>query len=1377
MCGRVKSIALLLLVFLSFTGKAQVIRTLLGDGTVPATSGDGNNGPCVLARMTQPYGVAVDRKGNVYVSDQTWNVVRRIRPDGLITRYAGNASGTPLYAGDGLAAVNAGLSAPKGLYCDSIGNLYIADAGNHVVRKVDTFGIITTVAGSNTMIASSTFGDGGPATNAGLGACTALTFDAAGNMYIANGNDRVRKVNTSGIISLYAGGSIGYAGNGGQATAASMDGVTDLVFDASGNLLVTEANNHVVRKIAPGGIISTYIGNGTSGTAGDGSPATASTVRLNAPHGIKFDAAGNLYICEYSGNKIRRVNTAGIISSYAGPSGANSSGYAGDGSTIGTTTRFLGPASIWFDRLGHLFVTDQNPAYTGGVGGRRMRQIFNVDTFQILASPSLSLCSADTINFTANHSGIYYSWEYRWKVNGVAAGTNSKTFRPTSFANGDRVSCTIIDTARGGMLLAISDTVTISVSGSVTPSVTISSTADTVCVGTTVLYSATPVNGGSAPTYQWMVNGSVVGTGASYSYIPANNDSVKVRMTSNATCPTITTVTSNTRRMRVNVLPDAGTLSGASLVCPGSTITLSSSGATGGTWSAANATATVSTTGGVTGVAPGTDTISYIVTTPTCGSDTAKKIVSIGTLPDAGSISGLASVCPGSGISLTATVPGGTWSVSNARATVSSSGVVTGISAGIDTVYYVATTSCGADTARHIVAVGVSSLLDAGTITGPATVCNGTSVSLSDTASGGFWGTTDPAVAGVSASGAVTAMSPGSAIIYYVVTSGCSPDTAFHNITVIPVLSAGTITGTSSLCAGLSASLANTATGGVWSTSAPSVVTISTSGSITALTAGSATIRYIVGNSCGADTATHPVTVDPLPFAGTITGNFFVCTGSNISLTDTASGGTWSSSAPFVATVSPAGVVTGLVAGSTTITYTVTNGCGTDIATHAVTVNPFPAFTSTTTPPDICSGTLFTYTPTASISGATFSWTRPAVPGIANPIASSTSNPNEILINSTALPIDVVYIFAVGIGGCSTVQNVTVTVNPIPSLSSPLSVTACSGRLFTYAPASATPGTTYAWTRSPVTGITPASASGTGTEQETLVNATTAAVTTGVTFTLTANGCSATQTVTVSVEPQGPPPPTITTHSPSWLCKGTAFQNFGTSSAPAAGTTYEWSATGAAVWAQGLGHQYSLVNFPYSGYATIYLSSSVAGMSCTSRDSFVVYVDANTNEVPTVDYISGVFIAPSGMASYQWGYDDVYSLDSTILAGETAAEYVNSAPDFAGKYYWVMTEHYFCKQKTYYTAPAGVVKVDPGSAGTLSVYPNPNMGVFTVQVQLPYNEQATILIADITGRVVKEVIAVTNSKVVLQLNEPTGVYTISVITGHGRLTSRVTVSQ
>src|SRR5438874_1824513 len=254
---------------------------------------------------------------------------------GTITTYAGSDSGL----GDGGRASAARLDAPEGVALDSAGSLYIADRTNNRIRKVSPGGTISTYAGSGTPRPSCEGGAAtaarvnapaarGPATAARLNKPSGVAVDPAGNLYIADrGNQRIRKVSADGTISTYAGtGTVGFAGDGGPATAAQLNEPVGVALDPAGNLYIAERENHRIRKVTPGGVISTYAGTGTQGFSGDGGPATGA--QLLGPGGVALDPAGNLYIADLDNSRTRRVSTVDTIATYAG---SGSLGFSGDG--------------------------------------------------------------------------------------------------------------------------------------------------------------------------------------------------------------------------------------------------------------------------------------------------------------------------------------------------------------------------------------------------------------------------------------------------------------------------------------------------------------------------------------------------------------------------------------------------------------------------------------------------------------------------------------------------------------------------------------------------------------------------------------------------------------------------------------------------------------------------------------------------------------------------------------------------------------------------------------------------------------------------------------------------------------------------------------
>ena len=320
-----KSLFLFLLLLPVFAS-GQVIETIAGNGTT-GYSGDG--GQATDAELNTPNYVKFDQFGNMYVSDQLNNVVRKINRSGIITTVVGNGYGAGIlgmggYSGDGGPATDAELFQTGDIVFDAIGNMYVSDNGNQVIREINTSGIITTIAGGGI----SGLGDGGAATAAQLNDPFGLVFDNIGNLYFSDrSNHRVRKINTLGIIATIAGNGIaGNTGDGFPATDAQISAPSWLAISPSGELYIPDWESHCIRKINSAGIITTVAGNGTSTISGDGGPATAAG--LSACDAITFDNFGNYFISNVTHCLIRKVDASGIITTVIGD---DTCGYSGDG--------------------------------------------------------------------------------------------------------------------------------------------------------------------------------------------------------------------------------------------------------------------------------------------------------------------------------------------------------------------------------------------------------------------------------------------------------------------------------------------------------------------------------------------------------------------------------------------------------------------------------------------------------------------------------------------------------------------------------------------------------------------------------------------------------------------------------------------------------------------------------------------------------------------------------------------------------------------------------------------------------------------------------------------------------------------------------------
>jgi sugar lactone lactonase YvrE len=345
-----------------FTLQAQVtiITTIAGNG---AGSYCCDGGPATNAEINNANQLCLDKFGNLYFTDDYNNRVRKITlPSGTITTIAGTGIGG--YSGDDSLATNAKLFIPGAIFADTTGNIYIGDGLNHRIRKVTiSTGIITTIAGIG--IPGNT-GDGGLATNAEIYSPAGLYVDQAGNIYISDiDNNNIRKVTPNGIISTIAGiGTLGYSGDGGIATNAQFSAPTKATLDNSGNIIIADGNNNVLREIGvETGIINTIAGNGTPGYSGDGGPAI--NALLNGPYGIFIDRQNNIFFAEYGNGTIRRID--GITKIITTVAGCGIAGYAGDGGPPDSAK--LIPEDVTIDQYGVMYIADYE--------NNRIRAVYN----------------------------------------------------------------------------------------------------------------------------------------------------------------------------------------------------------------------------------------------------------------------------------------------------------------------------------------------------------------------------------------------------------------------------------------------------------------------------------------------------------------------------------------------------------------------------------------------------------------------------------------------------------------------------------------------------------------------------------------------------------------------------------------------------------------------------------------------------------------------------------------------------------------------------------------------------------------------------------------------------------------------------------------
>ena len=354
---------LLFQTLVSNTGAGSHVMVLGGAMDTAAGNGTqgfgGDNGPANVAELNDPYGVAADAAGNLFIADLSNNRIRKVdAATHTITTIAG--LGSSGYSGDGGQASSAELNQPLGVALDGAGNLYIADADNDVVREINALtGIITTVAGNGVAGFS---GDGGPATGAQLFFPFRVTVDGSGNLFITDSSGAIRRVDAvTHLITTVAGtGTTGFSGDGGPATAAQLAQPRGVTLDAKDNLYIADFLNMRIREVAAAtGVITTVAGDGQFGgnTIGDGGPAT--NAQLYSPTEVAVDAGGSLYIADSQNHHVRLVSAAtGVINTIAGaPNLGQGLGFNGDGIPA-PLANLAEPEDVAIDSAGNLYVPD-----------------------------------------------------------------------------------------------------------------------------------------------------------------------------------------------------------------------------------------------------------------------------------------------------------------------------------------------------------------------------------------------------------------------------------------------------------------------------------------------------------------------------------------------------------------------------------------------------------------------------------------------------------------------------------------------------------------------------------------------------------------------------------------------------------------------------------------------------------------------------------------------------------------------------------------------------------------------------------------------------------------------------------------------------------
>jgi sugar lactone lactonase YvrE len=389
-----------------------ISQTKLSAQTVTTFAGSGSvgstNATGTAASFNSPYSIAIDGSGNLYIADASNNKIRKITPAGVVTTLAGAGTAGSTDATGTAASFNF----PTGVAVDGSGNIYVADQANNKIRKITSGGVVTTFAGSGTM--ASTDGTG---TGASFYYPSDIAIDGSGNLFVLeSANNTIRKITPGGVVTTFAGSSTAGSTDA-TGTAARFNNPECIAIDGSGNLYVTDYGNNKIRKITSAGVVTTLAGSGTSATV-DGTGTGAS---FNAAYGVEVDASGNVYIGEYYGETIRKITSAGVVTTLAG------TGTNGSADGVGTAASFYAPIGLVFDGVGNLFIADAD--------NNKIRKMTLPCALGIPATPTASVTAQPTVAVPTGTIVVTApTGSFEYSVDGVnyQAGTSFSSLAPNA---------------------------------------------------------------------------------------------------------------------------------------------------------------------------------------------------------------------------------------------------------------------------------------------------------------------------------------------------------------------------------------------------------------------------------------------------------------------------------------------------------------------------------------------------------------------------------------------------------------------------------------------------------------------------------------------------------------------------------------------------------------------------------------------------------------------------------------------------------------------------------------------------------------------------------------------------------------------------------